>query len=57
MMLGIVVVSAIIIAIASYYGTANWTWIAQENASLVVVLMTLGVALIVLIGWVGRRRH
>lgn len=55
MMFGIVMVSAIILAIAGYYGTADWTWIAQENASLVLILMTLGITLIVLMGWLKKR--
>ena len=55
MMFGIVIVSAIIVGIASYYGTSDWTWIAQQNASLVLVLMTLGLAFIVLVGWLKRR--
>ena len=54
-MFGIVMVSAVIVAIAWYYGTADWTWIAQQNASFVLVLMTLGLAFIVLVGWLKGR--
>ena len=55
MMFAIVMVSAIIAAIAWYYGTADWTWIAQMNALLTLVLITLGIALIVLMGWLKKR--
>lgn len=48
MMFGLIMVSAIILGIAWYYGTSDWTWIAQENALLVLVLVTLGFALITL---------
>ena len=56
MMFAVVMLSAIIIGIASYYGTADWTWIAQQNASLVLILITLGLALFVLMGWLRSRR-
>jgi len=55
MMFAIVIVSAVIVAIAWYYGTTDWTWIAQQNASFVLILMTLGLAFIVLMGWLKGR--
>lgn len=55
MMFAIVMVSAIIAAIAWYYGTEDWTWIAQMNALLTLVLITLGVAFIALLAWLKRR--
>jgi hypothetical protein len=51
LMFGVVMVSAVIVGIAAYYGTADWTWIAQQNASLVLVLMVLGLAVFVLVEW------
>lgn len=56
MMLGIIVVSLAILGIAFYYGESDWTWIAQQNATMVLVLITLGVGLIVLVGWLKGRR-
>lgn len=55
MMLGIIVVSLAILGIAFYYGESDWTWIAQQNATMVLVLITLGVGLIVLVGWLKGR--
>ena len=54
-MFAIVMVSSIILAIAWYYGTADWTWIAQQNAMFVLVLMILTLAFIVLAGWLKKR--
>jgi len=56
MMFAVVLTSAIIVAIAWYYGTDDWTWMAQQNASLVLILITLGLAMFTLFGWLGRRR-
>lgn len=55
MMFSLIMVSAIIAAIAWYYGTDDWTWIAQMNALLILVLITLGVALIALMSWLKKR--
>jgi type IV secretory pathway VirB2 component (pilin) len=55
-MFGLVVVSLTILGIAWYYGENDWTWIAQSNASLVLVLMVLGIAFVVLVGWLKGRR-
>ena len=56
MMFAVVLLSLIIIGIAGYYGTSEWTWMAQQNANLVLVLVTLGVAMFVLVGWLRSRR-
>ncbi len=56
MMFALVLISASIIGIAWYYGTEDWTWIAQQNALLLLALITLGLALFVLVGWLKRRR-
>jgi membrane protein YdbS with pleckstrin-like domain len=55
-MFAIVIVSLIIVGIASYYGEGDWTWIAQSNASLVLILMVFSVAVITLFGWMKSRR-
>ena len=56
MMFAIVVVSFVAVyAVASYYGSTDWTWVAQQNASLVLVLMVFGLALFVLVSWMRRR--
>lgn len=55
MMFAIVLVSAIMVAIAWYYGS-DWTWIAQQNASLVLILITFGLAMFTLVGWLRGRR-
>jgi uncharacterized BrkB/YihY/UPF0761 family membrane protein len=54
-MLAIVVVSLTIVGIAWYYGESDWTWIAQTNALLVLLLMVLGIAFIALFAWLKRR--
>lgn len=54
LMFGVVIVSAILLSVAAYYG-GDWTWIAQQNASLVLLFITLGSAFIVLLGWLKRR--
>jgi uncharacterized BrkB/YihY/UPF0761 family membrane protein len=54
-MFGILVVSLTIAAIAWYYGTADWTWIAQIVARLVLVLMVLSIAFIALFGYLKKR--
>lgn len=56
MMFAIVLLSLIIIGIASYWDTESWTWIAQQNASLVLVLIVLGLAMFVLVGWLRGKR-
>jgi membrane protein YdbS with pleckstrin-like domain len=56
MMFGLVIVSATVAGIAWYYGTDDWTWIAQQNAFLTLVLMVLGLALITLVGWLKHGR-
>ena len=56
MMFAVVLLSAIFLGIASYYGTADWNWMAQQNASLVLILITLGLAMFVLVGWLRGRR-
>lgn len=54
MMFAVVLLSAIAVTLASYYG-GSWTWIAQQNASLVLILITLGLAMFVLVTWLKRR--
>ena len=56
MMFAIVLLASIYAAIAWYYGTEDYTWMAQQHASLVLVLITLGIAAFVLVGWLKRRR-
>jgi len=56
MMFAIVLLSAIFAGIAWYWGTDDWEWMAQQNASLVLVLIVLGLALFVLVGWLKGRR-
>jgi uncharacterized BrkB/YihY/UPF0761 family membrane protein len=55
-MFAIIIVSLISIGIASYWGTSDWTWIAQENVSLVLLLMVLALAFITLIEWLKGKR-
>jgi len=56
MMFAVVMLSLVIVGIATYYGTDDWTWIAQQNISLMLVLVTLGLALFTLVGWLRGRR-
>jgi len=53
-MFGILLISAIIAAIAWYYGTEDWEWIAGQNASLILLLMVFGFAFVTLVGWMKR---
>lgn len=55
MMFAIVIGSLTMAAIASYWGTENWTWLAQQTASFVLLLITLGLAVFALVGWMRRR--
>ena len=56
MMFAIILTSITIIAIAAYYGTADWTWMAQQNASLVIILAVFGLAMFTLFGWLKGKR-
>lgn len=56
MMFALILICLIVIGIAEYYGTSDWTWIAQQNARVVLVLIVLGFALIALVGWIKARR-
>jgi len=53
-MFAVVIVAGSILAVSSYYGSADWTWIANQVASFVLVIMALGVAFYTLIGWLRR---
>ena len=56
MMFAVVLLSAIFAGVAWYYGEDDWTWMAQQNANLVLVIITLGIALFVLVAWLKGRR-
>jgi len=51
MMLGVVVTALAIVGIASYYGESDWTWIAQQIASFFLIIVTFGIAIFTLKGW------
>ena len=53
-MFAVVIVAGSILGVSSYYGSADWTWIANQVASFVLVIMVLGVAFYTLVGWLRR---
>lgn len=53
-MFGVVILCAIIIAISSIYGEADWTWIAQQVVTFLSVFLVLGLTFYTLMGWVKR---
>lgn len=56
LMLACIFIPIIIIeAIASYYGSSDWTWIAQQLTVYYLVLAVLGVALFTLVSLIRRR--
>jgi len=54
-MFSVVLTCGAILGISSYYGSEDWTWIAQQVASFVLIFMTVGVAFYVLASWMGKR--
>ena len=54
MMFGIVVSALLMVSIASYYG-ADWTWIAQQYTSLILLFIVFGLAMITLVAWLKGR--
>jgi len=53
-MFGVIILAVSMLSLASYYGEADWTWMSNQVASLVMVLMVLAVALYTLMGWLKR---
>jgi len=53
-MFSVVLVSLSILGISSYYGEADWTWIANQVASFTLIIMVLGIAFYTLMGWLRR---
>lgn len=53
-MFSIVILAGAILGISSYYGEADWTWIAQQIAGFTLLFMVLGVAFYTLTGWLRR---
>ena len=53
-MFGVIILAVSMLSLASYYGEADWTWMSNQIAGLVVVLMVLTVALYTLMSWVKR---
>ena len=55
-MLAVVFVAlAIIHGVASFYGSADWTWIAETVVGFVVLFMVVGVSLFTLMGVLKKR--
>jgi len=54
-MFGVVILSLSIIGIASFYGEADWTWMGEQVAGMVLLMMVFGVAFFTLMGWLKRR--
>ena len=54
-MFGVIILAVSMLSLASYYGEADWTWMSNQIAGLVVVLMVLTVALYTLMGWLRKR--
>lgn len=54
LMFSVVILCGAILGIASYYGEADWTWIAQTVATFTLLFMVFGVAVYALTGWVRR---
>jgi len=53
-MFGVVILALSIVSLASYYGVADWTWMGEQIASLVLLFMVISVALYTLMGWIKK---
>lgn len=53
-MFAVVLLALSIVGISSYYGEADWTWIAEQVASFTLIIIVLGVAFYTLFGWLKR---
>jgi len=50
-----VILSALaIVSLAGYYGS-DWTWIGEQVAGFVLIIMVFGLAIYALMSWLGRR--
>lgn len=54
-MFSVVMLASIIIGVASYYGEADWTWMSNQIAVLVLLFMVFSIAFYTLMGWLKRR--
>lgn len=54
-MFSVVLVASVMLGIASYYGESDWTWMSNQVAGLVLLLMVFSVAFYTLMGWLRRR--
>lgn len=54
-MFSVVMLASIIVAVSSYYGEVDWTWMGNQIAVLVLLFMVFCVAFYTLMGWLRRR--
>lgn len=54
-MFGVVLVAFAMLSLASYYGESDWTWMSEQVAGFVLLLMVFSVAFYTLMGWLRRR--
>lgn len=50
-MFSVVLVAVSVLSVASYYGEADWTWIANQVVGFIMVLLVFSVAMYVLAEW------
>ncbi len=53
--LGLVIVPLIMVGIATFYGTSDWTWMSQTLAIFTLYMAFLGVAIYALFSWLSKR--
>ena len=54
-MLCVVIFALAIISVAFYFGEADWTWMGEQMASYILILIVLGVGIFTLMGWLSKK--
>lgn len=54
-MFSVVFLASILVAISSYYGESDWTWMGNQVAGFFLLIMVMGIAFYTLMGWLKKR--